>query len=31
MPLINVTLYAPIGLGLIIGTAFVVYAIKSIF
>jgi hypothetical protein len=29
-PLLNVTLQVPLGLGLIFGAAFVVYAIKSI-
>ena len=29
-PLINITINVPMGLGLVFGTAFVVYAIKSL-
>lgn len=30
-PLINMTLYVPEGLGVVLAVAFVIYAIKSVF
>lgn len=30
-PLLNVNLYIPVGLGLVVGVVFILYAIKSIF